>query len=209
MSALKLTKTELRDQQFKLTQLQKYLPTLQLKKAMLQAEITQAVVELESYQSSYEDVSSSLDKMGYLFADYRLKQLLDVVKVEQISTTTENIAGVEIPKLVGITFSKSGYLLFDTPAWFDSAVAKIKELVTAREKIKIAEAKKRALEKELREVSIRVNLFEKVMIPRCRENIKKIKIYLGDLQLSEVSRAKVSKKKIVQRHQKQEEEETA
>ncbi|EKE08245.1 MAG: V-type ATP synthase, subunit D [uncultured bacterium] len=60
----------------------------------------------------------------------------------------------------------------------------------------VAEEKKRSLEKELREVSIRVNLFEKVLIPRAQENIKKIKIFLGDQQLSAVAQAKVAKKKI-------------
>ncbi len=53
-----------------------------------------------------------------------------------------------------------------------------------------------ALEKEWREVSIRVNLFEKVLIPRCQKNIKKIKVFLGDQQLAAVSQAKVAKGKI-------------
>jgi len=37
------------------------------------------------------------------------------------------------------------------------------------------------------------------MIPRAIENIKKIKIFLGDQQLAAVSQAKVSKRKIIQR----------
>ncbi len=55
------------------------------------------------------------------------------------------------------------------------------------------------LEKELREVSIRVNLFEKIMIPRTKANIKKVKIFLGDMQLAAVAQAKVSKRKILER----------
>ena len=47
MAQIKLTKMELRDQQYKLKQLQKYLPTLQLKKAMLQTEVNNAVYEIE------------------------------------------------------------------------------------------------------------------------------------------------------------------
>ena len=69
--------------------------------------------------------------------------------------------------------------------------------MTVREKIKIARREKRGLEKELREVSIRVNLFEKILIPRALDNIKKIKIFLGDQQLAAVAQAKVSKKKIL------------
>ena len=69
-------------------------------------------------------------------------------------------------------------------------------MAVAWAKIKIAQEKKIALEKELREVSIRVNLFEKILIPRALKNIKKIKIFLGDQQLAAVSQAKVAKRKI-------------
>ena len=53
MAEIKLTKNELRSQQTHLAQLQKYLPTLQLKKAMLQAEVQEvrhAILQLESEQ---------------------------------------------------------------------------------------------------------------------------------------------------------------
>ena len=62
-----------------------------------------------------------------------------------------------------------------------------------RSKVMKAAEKKAALEKELREVSIRVNLFEKILIPRALSNIKKIKVFLGDQQLAAVSQAKVAK----------------
>jgi V/A-type H+-transporting ATPase subunit D len=52
-------------------------------------------------------------------------------------------------------------------------------------------------------VSIRVNLFEKVLIPRAQENIKKIRIFLGDQQLSAVAQAKVAKLKIKARAKKE------
>ena len=47
MAEVKFTKTELRSQQLKLDRLRKYLPTLQLKKAMLQMEVNLAQVEIE------------------------------------------------------------------------------------------------------------------------------------------------------------------
>ena len=53
MAGVKLTKNELRDQQFKLKQLQKYLPTLQLKKAMLQVEVNTARYEIESLKKAF------------------------------------------------------------------------------------------------------------------------------------------------------------
>jgi V/A-type H+-transporting ATPase subunit D len=52
------------------------------------------------------------------------------------------------------------------------------------------------LERELRVTTQRVNLFEKVKIPECMDNIRKISIYLGDQMANAVGISKVAKKKI-------------
>ncbi|MGC2594941.1 MAG: V-type ATP synthase subunit D [Rhabdochlamydiaceae bacterium] len=197
MAEVKFTKTELRVQQLKLGRLRKYLPTLQLKKAMLQMEVNQAQIEIEALGGEFTLSQERVGKYSPLLTERSAPDLFSAVKVRQVDQILENVAGVEIPHFERVIFEPSLYSLFDTPVWFESAILGIKELVVIREKIKIAEEKKRALEKELREVSIRVNLFEKILIPRAIENIKKIKIFLGDQQLAAVSQAKVAKKKIL------------
>jgi V/A-type H+/Na+-transporting ATPase subunit D len=201
VAEVKLTKTELRVQQVKLDRLKKYLPTLQLKKAMLQVEVNQAQSEIELLIVDFGSSEEKVGKYSALLTERSASDLFSAVKIHQVEILNENIAGVEIPNFERIVFEPSTYSLFDTPMWFESAILGIKDLITLREKIKIAQAKKRALEKELREVSIRVNLFEKILIPRAQENIKKIKIFLGDQQLAAVSQAKVAKKKILLRSQ--------
>ncbi len=201
MSEVKLTKTELRAQQVKLDRLQKYLPTLQLKKAMLQMEVNLAQTEIELLLGEFGVSQEKVGKYAALLTERSASDLFSAVKIQRVETTIENIAGVEIPNFERVDFEPPAYSLFDTPIWFESAILGLKELITIREKIRIAHEKKRALEKELREVSIRVNLFEKILIPRAQENIKKIKIFLGDQQLAAVSQAKVAKKKILLRSQ--------
>ena len=201
MAEIKFTKTELRVQQLKLERLQKYLPTLQLKKAMLQVEVNLAQVEIEKCIADFAASHETVSKYSSLLTERSAPDLFSAVKVHQIDIAHENVAGVDIPSFEKIVFEPSNYTLFDTPVWFESAILGLKGLITIREKIKVAEEKKRALEKELREVSIRVNLFEKILIPRAQENIKKIKIFLGDQQLAAVSQAKVAKKKILLRSQ--------
>ena len=49
---------------------------------------------------------------------------------------------------------------------------------------------------ELRVTAQRVNLFEKVKIPEARENIRRIQIYLGDMQTAAVVTGKIAKEKI-------------
>lgn len=201
MAEVKLTKTELRLQQLKLARLRKYLPTLQLKKAMLQTEVNQAQVDIEILLGDFATSQEGVSKYSALLTERSATDLFSAVKVNQVDRIQENIAGVEIPSFEKIVFEQASYSLFDTPLWFESAIQGLKELITLREKIKIAEEKKRALEKELRDVSIRVNLFEKILIPRSLNNIKKITIFLGDQQLAAVSQAKVAKKKILLRNQ--------
>jgi V/A-type H+-transporting ATPase subunit D len=194
--ALKLTKNELRLQQTRLSQFQKYLPTLQLKKAMLQFEVSVAQIELMRVIEEMKLARHQVEDFAPFLlekVDVHLMQYADILYVKK---RYENIAGVEIPIFENIVFKEAMYSLFDTPAWTDRATEVLREFAEAQEKVAIAEEKKRALEKELRSVSIRVNLFEKVLIPRSLENIKKIRIFLSDQQLSLVAQAKVAKKKI-------------
>lgn len=202
MGQIKYTKTELRSQQIRLGQLEKYLPTLQLKKAMLQLEINQVILELERLEKEIETQEEKVRRYQSLLGDKDANYLFQACEVISIDKEFENIAGVEIPIFQEVVFAKPTYNLFDTPYWLESGIFGVKELITLRERGFILKEKKKLLEKELRDVSIRVNLFEKVMIPRTKENIKKIKIFLGDQQLAAVSQAKVSKRKILERKEK-------
>lgn len=198
MADIKFTKNELRDQEKKLGQLKKYLPTLQLKKAMLQAEIYEARLEIEHCEKEMKRQREKTEKFSPLLSA-RLSIKPDAVaKIDQVEKRYDNIAGVEVPYFESISFQKVEYGLFDTPAWVDSAIVALQGLAEGKVRVLIAEEKKAALEEELRMVSIRVNLFEKILIPRAMKNIKKIKVFLGDQELAAVSRAKVAKTKIEQ-----------
>jgi len=195
MATLKLTKNELRDQQKGLALFQRYLPTLQLKKAMLQFEVNLVNGEIAKLKEEFQRAKEQVAHFSLLLVDRSAGDVVRYADVVHVKKRYENIAGVEIPIFESVLFQAPDYFLFDTPVWTDRAMELMRELVIEREKIIVAEEKKRALEKELREVSIRVNLFEKILIPRSQNNIKKIKIFLGDQQLSAVAQAKVAKSK--------------
>lgn len=196
MTALKLTKNELRAQQNRLIELQRYLPTLQLKKAMLQAEVNEARAEAQACREFYEQMHAAIGAYSALLTEKLSFNLQEAVAIQEIKRRYENIAGIEVPYFESICFKEFEYTLFDTPAWIDSMIANLRGLGEAAVKIQIAREKQQALEAELREVSIKVNLFEKILIPRALANIKKIKVFLGDQQLASVSQAKMAKRKI-------------
>lgn len=196
MAEIKLSKNELRSQQNRLAQLSKYLPTLQLKKAMLQLEVSEAKVEIEKLEQGFEKVRNWVESFSYILSVSTSIDLPKVTEIQEVKKRFENIAGVEVPIFESVVFKPVEYSLFETPPWLDSAISGLRTLAEAKAKVNIAFEKKAALEKELREVSIRVNLFEKILIPRALRNIKKIKVFLGDQQLAAVSQAKVAKAKI-------------
>lgn len=203
MAQIKLTKMELRDQQYKLKQLQKYLPTLQLKKAMLQTEVNQAIYEIEGLTRDFFEQRGTCKTFQSLLSDPSSDLLYGASYVDEVEKRYENIAGAEIPFFEKVIFKPHDYSLFESPLWVDSAMEQVKLLVVAREKIEVVKEKKKILEKELREVSIRVNLFEKILIPRTQANIKKIKVFLGDQELASVAQAKVAKGKIEKRKEEE------
>lgn len=197
MPEVKLTKNELRIQQSRLAQLEKYLPTLQLKKALLQAEVNEARVEIAICEKQYAESYADIEEHGALLSGQSALDLRNAAKITKVGKRYENIAGIVVPYFDFIEFEPFTYSLFETPPWVDPLILQLRVIAESGIRIKIAQEKAYALEKELREVSIRVNLFEKILIPRALGNIKKIKVFLGDQQLSAVSQAKVAKNKIV------------
>ena len=119
--SIKLTKNELRSQQTRLTQFNRYLPTLQLKKAMLQFEVSLSISEIEKLTEEFLGIRQEVEKFApflTLKVDLNLKQHADILHVKK---SYENIAGVEIPIFEKVLFRPVDYFLFDTPPWTERA----------------------------------------------------------------------------------------
>jgi V/A-type H+-transporting ATPase subunit D len=201
VAEVRLTKAELRNQLLRLAQLLKYLPTLQLKKALLQAEVLNAQQELEILLGRVEEQRVCVERLQPLLgADSEFDP--DVIRIQEVHKSFENIAGVELPKLEAVQFAAIQLSLFETPAWVDGLIHVVKQFLIAIEKASIGEQKLKALQAELQEVSTRVNLFEKILIPRTQQAIRKIKVFLGDLEMSAIAQCKVAKEKILERRRK-------
>lgn len=196
MADVKLTKNELRGQQNRLSQLERYLPTLQLKKALLQVEVQNAKLAVDDLKKQVQEALDHVESYARLFPEMDFPTMEQTAQVQEVKKHSENIAGVEIPIFESVIFQPLEYHLFDSPPWMEGAIAGVHRLIELECHIKIDLEKLRLLQKELRDVSIRVNLFEKILIPRSLKNIKKIKVFLGDQQLAAVAQAKVAKSKM-------------
>lgn len=198
--AVKLTKNEQKAQKDSLKQFERYLPTLQLKKQQLQMVIMQIYAELEEKKAERERAIGGLDDWISVFAENALFEkdlkIENLVKPDKVISSTENIAGVNIPVFEELTFKDIEYDVDDYPLWVDTALVKLRDIAQIDALLKVLNEQVRLLEKELRTTSQRVNLFEKVKIPEAKENIRVIGIYLGDQQTSAVVRGKIAKKKL-------------
>ena len=193
MAKIKNTKTELKAQKDALRRFQRFLPMLQLKKQQLQMEIAAISGAIDELSAKEDAWRAGLGPWLGLFQTADAPD--DLVVCKAVRTETGNIAGVPIPVFQGIDIERKPIDLFETPSWLDDAadaIAKGMEYGAERE---VLEEQRRLVTEELRTTSQRVNLFEKVKIPECKENIRVINVALGDEQTAAVARGKIAKKR--------------
>lgn len=195
MAKIKLTKGELKRQRDALKQFQRYLPTLQLKKQQLQLEILQQDLILEERKQTLFKKKQAIDSWIGLLIDTAV-DLRPFLLPRKIITHPKNIAGTDISVFDGIEFDPAEYDLFVTPLWIDAAIEAFKAAIILSKEISVVEQGIAILRQELRVTTQRVNLFEKVKIPEAEENIRLIKIYIGDQMANAVGRCKIAKRKI-------------
>ena len=193
MAKIKHTKNELKAQNEALSRYQRFLPMLQLKKQQLQAEIQTVDAQLEEKQQLFASTMDGLNTWSALFAEPIA--LDELVSLDDIQTESGNIAGVSIPILKSVLINRAALDLFETPTWLDDAQDALSTLIEMRTAIEVLEQQRVLIAEELRTTAQRVNLFEKIKIPECKEHIRSIKIFLGDEQTAAVARGKLAKKR--------------
>ncbi len=196
MAKIKMTKTELKAQQDALKQFMRFLPMLQLKKQQLQMEIRKSQARLRENEEAAEALRKNIVSWISLFSDeHAVKLLSSIIEVASVETGTANIGGVQVPVFNSITFNIKEYDLVMEDSWIDDGVEAVKKIIELDEAHKIIEEQFRLLSRELKTTSQRVNLFEKIKIPECRENIRTIRIAIGNNDTAGVARSKIAKRK--------------
>lgn len=195
MAKIKLTKGELKKQRDALVQYQRYLPTLQLKKQQLQAQILTQLALREEKERLKQKKKESIGAWIGLLSEPAI-HMKPWIKPKEVITESKNIAGIDIPVFERVEFALVEYDLFTTPLWVDNAIEALRGFMAIEEELKVIQKGIDILRHELRITTQRVNLFEKVKIPEAQEAIRLIKIYLGDQLSNAVGRSKIAKNKI-------------
>jgi V/A-type H+-transporting ATPase subunit D len=120
-------------------------------------------------------------------------QVAGLVRMERLRLGEENVVGVRLPRLEGVDFTVADYALLSTPPWLELLVERLQGALTLRAQVTVGEARVRRLDRALRRITQRVNLFEKVLIPTIRRNIRRIQAFLADGERAAVVRSKLAK----------------
>jgi V/A-type H+/Na+-transporting ATPase subunit D len=190
MARIRYNKTELKRQRDLLDNYTRFLPMLRMKKQRLQLELRMIDNQQDLLEKEFNDFLDKFEKWAEL-----LDAFPDAIKFLNVTLNIidHNVAGVRVPKIRSVEFKESDYDLFETPPWVDLILVELKHMKKLKEEIKICERQREILSEELKIVSRRVNLFEKVRIPQTVETIRIINIYLEERQKETVIRSKKCK----------------
>ncbi|MHC4226552.1 MAG: V-type ATP synthase subunit D [Planctomycetota bacterium] len=193
---IKFTRTELKQQRDALARFNRYLPTLKLKQQQVQSSIVQTRQMFREKQQAVNKTERTISVYDGLFNDVAGVNFAKLATPDSIDTSTHSVAGVYVPRFNTVTFPKPDFSLFATVPWVDRALSDLKTLNRQTAELGILQECLDLLLAELKKVMQRVNLFEKVMIPNTLENIRRIRIALGDQMTAGVARAKIAKAKL-------------
>jgi len=194
MAKVSLSKSSLSHQTQQLKSYQQFLPSLDLKRKQLMGERARAQVERRAVDERLAAARQRVAATLPMLANEEL-DLTGLVRVEQAELGRENVMGTWLPTLGALKVAVRPYGYISKPHWLEPLIEALTESARLRFEALIAERRVALLEAAARTVTQRVNLFDKVLIPQTRENIKRIRIALSDAERAAVIRSKIAKKK--------------
>lgn len=194
MARLQLNKSSLAREQAQLKRFERFLPSLDLKRQQLMAERVKARHDVQRLQDEVSVLARQVGEKLPMLAQQGV-DLDGLVELKEYKVKEVNVVGVKMPDLDRIEVIVRPYSALAKPHWVDTVAQLLHDMIEARLRVKVAEERVRIFDDAVATITQRVNLFEKVLIPRARANIKKIRIYLSDEQMQSVVRSKISKRK--------------
>jgi V/A-type H+-transporting ATPase subunit D len=189
-----LNKAELARKKRQLSTYERFLPSLDMKRKQLMAERQRARQELQEIRGEIDELGQRAGEQLPMLADEQV-DVERLVSLGSVQLDTRNVVGVSLPVLVDVRFEVERYGYLAKPHWVDHALRLVQQRLHREVAERVAAERLSRLERALKTVTQRVNLFDKVLIPQTRQQIKQIQIALGDAERAGVVRAKFAKRK--------------
>jgi V/A-type H+-transporting ATPase subunit D len=200
-----LNKTTLKQTRDQAKIYKQFLPSLDLKRQQLLAALKKAKKELERIESEQASVATRLEELFPLLGSTTIasRRIATMVTVKEVIIEQENVVGTMLPVVRNVDFEVASFSRWVAPFWVDSLVLDLEQSAELRVQWQVAKERVARLELASRRITQRVNLFEKVLIPRAEELIRKIVIFLSDQERAAVVRSKLAKGKESTAHAKE------
>lgn len=194
MGRLALSKSSLSTQNRRLKTFERYLPSLDLKRRQLIAERAKAARVIEATEEEIADLRELVEE-GLPMGSNEEVNIEDLMHIARLELGEENVMGVRLPRVERIELKRTDYALLAKPEWVDGFAWRMEQMLRLRVRIQLERRRLALLDEAVRTITQRVNLFDKVLIPQTRDNIRRIQIYLADGERAAVVRAKIAKGK--------------
>jgi V/A-type H+-transporting ATPase subunit D len=194
MATLALNKTSLHKEGEKLKTFQRFLPTLDLKRKQLLMERARAAAELTNIEAQLAELEGIVGTQLPMVSNEQVV-LSKLVVVTDVQLAEENVVGAHLPVLKSFECQTRPYGYLVRPHWVDNVVVLLRQVLELEIQIQVARRRYELLAVAARKITQRVNLFEKVLIPRTKQNIKRIRLFLSDAERISVVQAKIAKRK--------------
>ena len=194
MARLQLNKSSLAREGRNLRTYERFLPSLDLKRQQLMAKRAKAARTLAGTDREIESLRRQVGNRLPMLANLNV-DLSDLARVTAVVVGSENLVGTQLPVLERVEVAIGAYAPMTKPHWVDDTAALLQSMLELRIRRQVEAQRLLLLEAAVKTITQRVNLFDKVLIPKTRANIKKIKIYLSDEDMAAVVRSKIAKNK--------------
>ena len=172
----------------------RFLPALDLKRQQLMAARAATRDRIAALEA---DLAAHVAAVGTglpMLADQDIA-VEGLVRVTGFTRGTRNVAGTPVPVLDDIAVAVTPYGYLTRPHWVDRLVEALAAALRLRMALVVEHEALAVLDAAIATVTRRVNLFEKVLIPRAQANIKRTRIALGDMERAAVVTPKIAKRK--------------
>lgn len=192
---LSLNKQTLKQQRDQLSMYHRFLPSLDLKRQQLLTAYKESQQEYRLVEEEKTKHDKQLTSLFPLLGGSTLKSvdLDELVRIKDAEIFEQNIVGTRVPILKKLTFDVADYSRLILPFWVDVLAEELQEAARLKLELQLAKRKMELLEEASRRITQRVNLFEKVLIPTAKKNIKRIVLALSDEERAAVVRSKLAK----------------
>jgi len=170
------------------------LPVFEMKEQQLKEAVQTIETTLQRLEQSMEATNEQVRAWSGVMAESTI-DLSAMARVREVQTDQRELTGVTIEKFRSMSFEEMEIDLFATPLWLDTAIEVLRDQKTNRTVAEIERKNLELLQEELAEARRMKNALKEVFIPEAKDNIRKIEIYLGDVERLAIGCAKLVKKK--------------